>query len=102
MFLNLRYLSSIENSTTLCTIGNGNESPYTLTVEGNIYGGQHGSLFLHQRPLSITEPDVRIILDSEHPAYRQGQEMQFRAGMSKRLLHTNIAFIVGTSKFVRI
>ena len=52
----------------------GNETPYTLAVEGNIYGGQHGSLFLHQRPLALTEPDVRIVLESEHPAYRQGQK----------------------------
>ena len=48
-------------------------SSYTLTVEGNIYGGQHGSLFLHQRPLSLMQPDVRIVLESEHPTYIQGQ-----------------------------
>ena len=46
---------------------------YTLIVEGNIYGGQHGSLFLHQRPLSLMQPDVRIVLESEHPTYIQGQ-----------------------------
>ena len=51
----------------------GNETPYTLTVEGNIYGGQHGSLFLHQRPLTLMQPDVQIVLESEHPTYLQGQ-----------------------------
>ena len=55
-----------ENPTTSTT-------SYTLTVEGNIYGGQHGSLFLHQRPLSLMQPDVRIVLESEHPTYIQGQ-----------------------------
>ncbi len=57
--------------------GDGEDTPYELIVEGNVYGGQHGSLFLHRQPLTLERPDVRIILQSEHPTYRQGQTGNF-------------------------
>ena len=45
-----------------------------LEVEGNHYGGLHGSLFKHRRQIKVLRPELTILVDTNRRVYSPGSK----------------------------